>query len=98
MKLKPRYVSLFYILDFELYKDTLFQMWCEESETITFIPEWLDESFDRFKQLVTASKDSKSINLCAIHREDYEKYVVYNDLVIKEIKDWMELFYDLDLK
>jgi len=96
--MKPHFVSLFYILDFELYNDTLFRMLCEEKQDLPCIQSWLQKSFDTFKRLVIEEAKCKhyTIDMKAFCQADWNTYVVNNDHVTKQIQKWMQWFMDID--
>lgn len=84
-----RYVSLFYVLDYEPYTDTLYRIVQDHLMTPTTIRSWLlnPHTFELFKQqLVIDHFDSDAVN-----GEDWIKYVAENDCVVQSIQEWNTL-------
>ena len=94
---KP-YIPLSRVLTYELYKLCLPVPGLKEN-----IREWLSltSTFRQFRQNVldTIAQCQLSINTHAINEDDWQKYVVTNDVIIYRLDDWrrggmIEVFYD----
>lgn len=92
VKPSRRFISLYYILDFELYTDTLYSILQDDLDKVKDIRAWIlnPHTFELFRQMIRDAMISAHLDLKAIHRDDWNTYVC-NDRVIHTIQEWNSL-------
>lgn len=91
----PLFVSLFYILDYPVYKETLYSIMFEDNETQ--VEQWIKEEstfvvFQSYVQVLAPELDLRAINYT-----DWLRYVANNLRVISHLKEWIKEMESLEL-